>query len=46
MNRCKLAINPLSSGDFFANNRENPDLWGPLWIYTSLVFIMASVGNI
>jgi hypothetical protein len=32
--------------DFFEISRTNPDLWGPFWIYTSLVFIIAAVGNI
>jgi len=32
--------------DFFEISRDNPDLWGPFWIYTSLIFIISAVGNI
>ena len=36
---------PFSSG-FFEHVKENPDLWGPFWIATSLIFLMTVTGNL
>ena len=30
---------------FFALIKEKPDLWGPFWIATTLVFLLAVTGN-
>lgn len=41
----KTALIPTKP-EFFNIARDKPDLWGPYWIYSSLVFIIAAVGNI
>lgn len=44
-NRLMSTVNPLS-GDFFSKIDANPDLYGLIWISTTLVFVLASLGNI
>ncbi|PRP89816.1 hypothetical protein PROFUN_00158 [Planoprotostelium fungivorum] len=43
--RCKRTLKPFPN-DFFHHIESNPDLWGPFWISTTLVFTLAAVGNI
>jgi protein YIPF1/2 len=31
---------------FFEHIKENPDLWGPFWISTSLIFLMTASVNL
>eukprot|EP00743_Colponemidia_sp_Colp-15_P001302 GILK01001426.1.p1 GENE.GILK01001426.1~~GILK01001426.1.p1 ORF type:complete len:347 (+),score=49.98 GILK01001426.1:54-1094(+) len=31
---------------FFEASHENPDLYGPFWIYTTLIIMMAAAGNV
>ena len=26
--------------------QENPDIYGPIWIYTTLIFVIAAAGSI
>lgn len=42
--RIKITLVPLKP-DFFEISRNKPDLWGPFWICTTLIFMLASVGN-
>uniref|UniRef100_A0A1D1ZBA1 Protein YIP n=1 Tax=Anthurium amnicola TaxID=1678845 RepID=A0A1D1ZBA1_9ARAE len=44
MDRIISSIYPLR-GDFSGKIDANPDLYGPIWISTTLVFILASLGN-
>lgn len=30
---------------FFEMSRNKPDLWGPFWIYTTLIFMISVAGN-
>eukprot|EP00744_Colponema_vietnamica_P000370 GILI01000648.1.p1 GENE.GILI01000648.1~~GILI01000648.1.p1 ORF type:complete len:353 (+),score=129.40 GILI01000648.1:86-1144(+) len=30
---------------FFETSKENPDLYGPFWIYTTLIIMIAAAGN-
>ena len=30
---------------FFEISRTQPDLYGPFWIYTTLIFMIAAAGN-
>ncbi|XP_057441904.1 uncharacterized protein LOC130733685 [Lotus japonicus] len=39
------SLNPVA-GDFFSKIDANPDLYGLVWISTTLVFILASLGNL
>ncbi|KAK3001838.1 hypothetical protein RJ639_020905 [Escallonia herrerae] len=43
MNRLTSSLFP--SGDFFSKIDANPDLYGPVWISTTLIFVVASLGN-
>lgn len=43
MNRLTSSLYP--SGDFFGKIEANPDLYGLIWISTTLVFVIASFGN-
>jgi hypothetical protein len=38
------SLNPLKPR-FFELTQENPDLYGPIWIYTTLVLVLAAAGN-
>jgi hypothetical protein len=31
---------------FYAEYKEKPDLYGPLWIYTTLIIMLAIAGNL
>lgn len=31
---------------FLDNIRNNPDLWGPFWICTSIIFLLSCFGNL
>ncbi|XP_077217636.1 uncharacterized protein LOC143852013 [Tasmannia lanceolata] len=44
LDRVKSSLNPIR-GDFFAKIEGNPDLYGPFWISTTLVFMLAALGN-
>ncbi|GMH04247.1 hypothetical protein Nepgr_006086 [Nepenthes gracilis] len=44
VNRLISSLNPIS-GDFFNKIDANPDLYGLVWISTTLVFVIASLGN-
>ncbi|KAK7321538.1 hypothetical protein VNO77_32287 [Canavalia gladiata] len=39
------SMNPVG-GDFFSKIDANPDLYGLIWISTTLVFVLASLGNL
>lgn len=43
VNRLTSSLYP--TGDFFRKIESNPDLYGLIWISTTLVFVIASVGN-
>lgn len=34
-----------TGGDFFSKIDANPDLYGPIWISTTLIFVIAALGN-
>ena len=40
-----LSLKPLTSS-LSDEIKENPDLYGPFWIMTTLVFVLACMGNI
>ncbi|CAA2963545.1 YIPF1 homolog isoform X1 [Olea europaea subsp. europaea] len=44
LNRLISSLYPIS-GDFFSKIDANPDLYGLVWISTTLVFAIASLGN-
>ncbi|CAK9150875.1 unnamed protein product [Ilex paraguariensis] len=44
LNRLMSSLYPIS-GDFFSKIDANPDLYGLVWISTTLVFMLASLGN-
>ncbi|KAL4575061.1 hypothetical protein LXL04_021902 [Taraxacum kok-saghyz] len=44
VNRLTSSLYP--TGDFFRKIEANPDLYGLIWIATTLVFVIASVGNL
>ncbi|CAI9759732.1 unnamed protein product [Fraxinus pennsylvanica] len=44
LNRLISSLYPIS-GDFFSKIDANPDLYGLVWISTTLVFVIASLGN-
>lgn len=44
LNRVLSSLFPMS-GDFFSKIDANPDLYGLVWISTTLVFVLASLGN-
>ncbi|ESW13836.1 hypothetical protein PHAVU_008G230200 [Phaseolus vulgaris] len=39
------SLNPVA-GDFFSKIDANPDLYGLIWISTTLVFVLAALGNL
>ncbi|CAI8586205.1 unnamed protein product [Vicia faba] len=45
MTRLISSFNPVG-GDFFSKIDANPDLYGLIWISTTLVFVLASLGNL
>lgn len=44
--RVLAAVLPRPRGAFFLLVEERPDLWGPFWISTSLIFATALSGNL
>ncbi|CAN8317369.1 unnamed protein product [Cochlearia groenlandica] len=44
VNRLMSSLYP-TSGDFFNKIDANPDMYGLVWICTTLVFVLASLGN-
>lgn len=44
LERIKGSLYPIP-GDFFQKIDDNPDLYGPVWISTTLVFMLAALGN-
>ncbi|KAJ9160177.1 hypothetical protein P3X46_025601 [Hevea brasiliensis] len=44
INRMMSSFYPVG-GDFFSKIDANPDLYGLVWISTTLVFVLASLGN-
>ncbi|KAL3521141.1 hypothetical protein ACH5RR_019290 [Cinchona calisaya] len=44
LNRILSSLYPIS-GDFFSKIDANPDLYGLIWISTTLIFVIASLGN-
>ncbi|GAB2210951.1 hypothetical protein Droror1_Dr00016241 [Drosera rotundifolia] len=44
LNRLLSSLNPVK-GDFFSKIDANPDLYGLIWISTTLVFLIAALGN-
>lgn len=44
VSRLFSSLNPIG-GDFFSKIDANPDLYGVIWISTTLVFVLASLGN-
>ena len=46
LNRIKGSLLPRPKGAFFELIGANPDLYGPFWISTTLVFSMAMTGNL
>ncbi|XP_057749134.1 uncharacterized protein LOC130968065 [Arachis stenosperma] len=45
VDRMICSLNPVRD-DFFSKIDANPDLYGMVWISTTLVFILSSVGNL
>ncbi|KAK7285152.1 hypothetical protein RJT34_19912 [Clitoria ternatea] len=45
VNRLLSSVNPVG-GDFFSKIDANPDLYGLIWISTTLVFVLALLGNV
>lgn len=46
LNRIKGSLLPRPRGAFFELVSANPDLYGPFWIATTLIFAMAITGNL
>lgn len=46
LNRIKGSLLPRPKGAFFELVAANPDLYGPFWISTTLIFVMAMTGNL
>jgi len=46
LNRIKGSLLPRPKGAFFEMVSANPDLYGPFWIATTLIFAMAITGNL
>lgn len=44
VNRLMSSLYPIN-GDFFNKIDSNPDLYGLVWISTTLIFVIASLGN-
>lgn len=46
LSRIKSAVVPPFKEDFLETIQPNPDFYGPLWIHTTLIFLLGTVGNI
>jgi len=42
--RIQMSLNPMKA-TFFDATKSNPDLYGPFWIYTTLIMVLAAAGN-
>ncbi|KAG6758294.1 hypothetical protein POTOM_038634 [Populus tomentosa] len=45
INRLMSSFYPIG-GNFFSRIDANPDLYGPVWVSTTLIFVLASLGNL
>jgi len=45
VDRLRAAVVPIRVSAFADSTANNPDLWGPVWVCTSLVFISAAAAN-
>jgi hypothetical protein len=43
--RVKRSFTPWKK-DFLELSENSPDLYGPAWVYTTIIFLLASVGNL
>jgi len=43
--RLKMSLNPLRP-TFFELTKDNPDLYGPFWTYSTIIFMLAAAGNL
>jgi hypothetical protein len=46
MSRLKAAVSIPPSEDFLANISMRPDFYGPFWVMTTLIILLAFIGNI
>lgn len=44
INRVKGAAIPFTQS-FYRSAEKNPDIYGPFWIFTTIIFLITSVGN-
>lgn len=44
--RIKAALNPFNNSFFDIDDKYKPDLYGPFWVYVTLVFALAGAGNL
>lgn len=44
--RVMAAFNPYMEHFFELENSYKPDLYGPFWVFTTLIFILAASGNL
>lgn len=42
--RLLMSLNPFK-GSLSAILKDKPDLYGPFWIYTTLIFLLSATGN-
>lgn len=45
LTRVRASLTPWKQ-DFFENARNHPDLYGPFWILTTIIFLLCSAGNL
>jgi hypothetical protein len=45
LDRVKRSLTPWKN-DFFDIARTSPDLYGPFWILTTIIFLLSSTGNL
>lgn len=45
LTRVKVAVIPPFKEDFIEMITPNPDLYGPLWIQATIIFLLGTVGN-
>jgi hypothetical protein len=43
--RIKMNFMPFKK-DFIEKIKENPDVYGPFWILTTIIFLLGSTGNL
>jgi hypothetical protein len=44
--RLRRSVSPSATEKFFSNEVTKPDLYGPFWLCTTLIFTMAAAGNL